>query len=153
MYLLLLPLPLGHINGTNGDAVPFADVITVENGSRLTFYCRNCSCDNILCWSVGNKHIFPLVNTTPHSYCVTKKTYDPDDVACINEFTMTVTENSTVYCKQQATATDSCYAHPLCVRNVSANYILVIIKDKTIETCTCKRVKLFNNDSVYLHVT
>ena len=127
---------LAHINGTDG-TVPLAEVVTVDNETRLTFYCRNCSCENKFCWSVGNGPIpSQEYHMAPNFYEIDKNTQSG---ICINKFKMTITENSTIHCIQDYTAIEStCCAHKMCTRNVSAKFILVVVKDKSTDISTCR---------------
>ena len=107
--------------------VPIGDVIEVASGTRLTFVCRNCNCCNPLCWGVDKQLISErMLHDSPNFYNVT--IIHEHGSNCTNEFAMTVLASAapyhiTIHCG------DDHYKKPICSRNVSANFILVKVKE------------------------
>ena len=137
---------LDYINGITGNA-PFANVIQVKNGTRLTFLCQDCGCEeNLYCWHTGDFHVTYLSETDViHKFNSSYMEQEP----CINRFEMTISfadvpNSNTIRCTRSDDSSDT---HPICSRNVTANHIMVIVEDDTeLSSCMCVNV------AYYLHM-
>ena len=107
--------------------VPIGDVLEVTNGTKLTFFCRDCSCSDPLCWRVDEQLISEdMFHNSPNFYTVTDVHEHGSN--CTNKFAMTVVASEapyhiTIHCG------DCHLKEPICSRNVSANYILVKVEE------------------------
>ena len=120
------------------------DIVTVNDGSTLTFICHNCSCSNSLCWEVNGVAITDSqANLDPHYYNFDQIRLNGTG-RCINKFTMTTTSDSNsfpyyyilVYCTQHQ---NSAFRELICTRNVSAYIMLIVVEKELPKPSTMER--------------
>ena len=125
-----------HVDNT----VPHVDVVNVDNGTRLTFICHNCSCNNSLCWAVNDDHIATIEeNTHPHYFSISQTRLN-ETGRCHKMLTMTVASNSDTfpfylmaYCTESLSSNAR---EKICTRNVTAKVIVIVIEDESPEPST-----------------
>ena len=137
---------LAYLNGTYRNS-PFAGVLKVKNGTRLNFVYRETEsdCNNShIGWHVGYTHISAHRNKTKALYNFSDSVHQESDGACLHEFNMTVILNFASSGMPQSNiiyfekSPNSYVTYKICSRNLTANYIMVILENENSEQPTCK---------------